>query len=304
MNHTPLVSIVILNYNGKDLLKECLDSVRGLNYRNFEAIVVDNSSTDGSTDMVRSRYPWATVLVTPRMRIAQAGNRGLKVAKGEIIVPMFNNDMTVEKYWLDHLVTALGESEVGIVDSKVYSYGSNVISTAGNMIRWNFGWTISAGSEELDLGQYDTPREVDYAEVMVIRRDVVESIGGFDEKYFFYWSDIDFCVRAKRAGYKTLYVPGAVVWHRDAATIGGNSPRRHYSYFRDSLRFLVKNSSAQCVLYRLFSWFLFTLGIIMLGVHPFMRKSDLAILQLRAFGWNLLNLKDTMRSRGIIRLPV
>lgn len=299
---TPLVSIIILNYNGKSLLRECLDSVKGLNYRNFETIVVDNSSTDGSAEMVRADYSWVILLVTPRIRIAQACNRGLRLAKGQVIAPLLNNDMTVDRYWLDHLVQALGQSEVGVVDSKVYFYGTKVINTAGNVIKWNIGRTKSAGAGYLDRGQYDSPREVDYAEVTVIRRDLWERIGGFDEGYFFYWSDIDYCVRARKAGYKTMYIPKAVVWHHEAATIGENSAKRHYSFTRDGLRFLVKHSPAPAIVFRLFCGALVTLS--MIAEHLLSKRIDLVIVQIRAFSWTLLNLEDTMRVRGRIRLAV
>jgi GT2 family glycosyltransferase len=298
----PLVSIVVLNYNGKDLLRECLESIRRLHYRNFETIVVDNSSTDGSAEMIRTEYSWTTLLITPPIRIAQASNSGLRLAKGQVIVPLLNNDMTVDEHWLDHLVEALRQPEVGIVDSKVYCYGTNMIKTAGNAIKWNTGDVKGTGFGHLDRGQYDAPREVDYAEVTVVRRDVVERIGRFDEEYLFYWSDIDYCVRAKKAGYKTMYVPTAVVWHREAATIGENSPRRYYSYTRDSLRFLIKHSPASLIGFR---WLCASLATMRkIALHLFAGRIDLVILQVRAFTWNLTNMKETMRMRGRVRLPV
>jgi hypothetical protein len=292
----PLVSIVILNYNGRELLKKCLDSVNGLNYRNFEVIVVDMTSTDGSADTVRKQYPSVILLEIERTGIYAASNLGIKVAKGTVLVPLLNNDMTVDRYWLDHLVSALRQKEIGIVDSKVYSYGTNRISTAGNMINWNHCWTIGIGSGELDRGQYGFKREVDVAELIVVRRDVVEKIGGFDEEYLFYYGDVDYCVRAREAGYKTMYIPRAVVWHRESSTIGYGSPRQVYALERDGLRFLITHSPASLMLFRFYYRTLSSLKAL-LG-NLLRKRINVVRAQIGAILWNLLNLKKTMRSRA------
>ena len=296
----PLVSIVVPNFNGRQLLKECLDSIKNLHYENYEVIVVDNSSTDGSADMVRMHYPWAVLLVTERIKMAQACNKGLALAKGDIIVTMLNNDMTVDKNWLDQQVMILARGEVGIVGGKIYDYGSDIIQTAGGMVNWKSGWSIRIGHGERDKGQYDLLREVDYVDVPTVRRDVVNRIGAIDEEYSFYYTDVDYCVRAKKAGYRVIYAPSAKMWHRSSATVGANSLRQYCSYQKDSMRFLMKNSSSSLVLYHLFRRTIATLIELSFSMS---RKRPIEMrMQIAAMIWNLIRLPQTMRSRG--KLPL
>jgi GT2 family glycosyltransferase len=300
LGSTPLVSLIIPNYNGKTLLKECLDSVQRLSYQKLETIVLDAGSTDGSADMIRTQYPFATLLETRTNRIYAACNLGMKAARGDVIVPLLNNDMTVDEHWLDHLVEALRQPEVGIVDSKVYCYGTNIISATGNMIDWNSAWTNSVGSGETDCGQYESGREIDVAELIVVRRDVAEEIGGFDEEYFFYYGDVDYCVRAKQAGYKIMYVPRALVWHRESATLGQGTPRQFYALERDGLRFLLKHSPAGLIIFRFYYRTLCNLKS--LASNILIRRMDLVRAQVTGYLWNLFNMKQTMRSRAEIKL--
>jgi GT2 family glycosyltransferase len=291
----PLVSIIIPNFNGKDLLRECLDSIKELNYKNLEVIVVDNSSTDGSIEMVKSNYPWTKLLVTKRISMAQACNRGLASARGDIIVPMLNNDLIVERCWLDQQVLALRQKEVGAVGGKVYRYGTSVLSSAGNEIWWNVGSTESIGRNELDKGQFDSPREVDYVEFPTVRKEVNDEIGGVDEGYFHYYLDVDYCTMAREAGYKVMYIPSAVSWHHEAATLNANPLRRFYATERDSLRFLLKHSPSSLILLRLSRWALDRL--LLLAGNIIRRRMDLVILQTKAYTWNIRNLAATRRSR-------
>ena len=293
----PLVSIVVPNFNGKRLLKECLDSIENLRYRNYEVIVVDNSSTDGSIEMVKKNYPRVRLLVTERMSMACACNRGLALARGEVIVPMLNNDLIVERYWLDHLVGALQQKEVGVVGGKIYRCETTVLNSAGNMIYWSIADTQGIGRGELDVGQFDTPRDVDYVEFPTVRKDVNCRIGPIDEGYFHYFLDVDYCTTAKEMGYKVMYIPGAVAWHHEAATIGFNTLRYFYSQQRDSLRFLLKHSPASMVFYRFWRW---SFHMLVLSARNLARRRiDLVMLQLKAFTWNILRLNATRRSRRV-----
>ena len=156
----PLVSIIIPNFNAKEMLRECLNSIQSQRYKNHETIVVDNGSIDGSPELVRKEYPRVILIQAERIGIGQASfgracNRGIRAAKGDIIVTMLNNDMTVDEGWLEHLVAALELNGVGVVGGKIYNYGSTVIQDAGNWIDWNVGACHQIGYGQNDIGQYD-----------------------------------------------------------------------------------------------------------------------------------------------------
>jgi len=298
MKGRPLVSIVIPNFNGRQILYECLLSLKNLSYSEFEVIVVDNSSADGSAEMVRNIHPWVRLLETERVGISEACNRGMRMAKGDIIVTMLNNDMTVDKYWLDHIVQALRSEEVGVVCGKIYQHGTNLIQAAGGSIDWNTGVAWQVGYGEEDKGQYDSPREVDYVDVPTLRRDVIDEIGGYDEEYYLYYVDVDYCVKAQMAGYKVLYVPGAVLWHRTSATVGAGTRRQYYYLQRNGWRFLIKYTSGLLLCYRLYRRMRYVMKRLVLNL--FRRKIDLVTLQIAAILWNLINFRRTARSRNRI----
>ena len=292
----PLVSVIIPNFNGRDLLRECLSSLGTQSYEKYEVIVVDNDSTDGSPEVVRKEFPWAILLETERSGIARACNIGLRASKGDIVVTMLNNDMTVDKDWLRHLVAALVPRGVGVVGGKIYNSGTRVIQAAGNRVDWNSGACHQIGVGQQDVGQFDNVREVDYLDVPTVRRDVLNAIGGIDEGYSFYYTDVDFCVRAREAGYKVLYVPSAVSWHPSKTTVGRATWRRYYSLQTDGMRFLIKHSPTQLVYYRICRRTIFVL--ITLARFLFKRRIDLVSIQTATFLMSLLGLRKAMNSRN------
>lgn len=298
MKAMPLASIIIPNFNGKDLLRECLRSILSQSYTNYEVIVVDDNSIDGVPEVVRKEYPWVVLIQTDRIGFAQSCNRGIEAAKGEIIVTMLNNDMTVERNWLKHLVAALSAREVGVVGGKIYNYGSTVIQDAGNWIDWNIGASHQIGYGEQDMGQFDSSRQVDFVDVPTVRREVIDRIGGIDDEYSFYYTDADFCVRAKRAGYKVVYVPAAVSWHRLSATMGRSMWRKSYLLYMDGMRFMMKYSPPKLIFYRLSRRTLFVL--IRLTRSLFKGRLDLVSIQAVTYLWSLLNFRTAMRSKRLL----
>lgn len=235
----PLVSIIISNYNGKELLKECLSSLMGLDYPNFEIIVVDSGSSDGSAEMVEENFPLVNLIRTERIGIGEAANIEISKARGEYIVFDLNNDDVVSKDWLTKLVEVLESSpQIGIVCGKRYLGNSNsILDSAGGRIVLGVTLAIGHGKED---SKYNTPNEVDYVAVPMVKRKVFEEVGLVDEEYFIYGEDVDFCLRAKKAGYKIMYVPDAVFWHRRSATIGDKTPRRLYYLSRSRIRIVRK----------------------------------------------------------------
>ena len=231
----PLVYIIILTWNGKDDTLECLRSLERQSYPIANVLVVDNASTDGTADAIRSDFPKVDLIVNSvNLRYAGGNNVGIKHAleRGAEYVLLLNNDTVVDREFLGHLVRVVeGNRRVGIVGPKIYYYNDRKrIWFAGGKIEWSMGWISHEGIREYDVGQYDTMKEVDYLTgcCMLVKREVIEAVGMLDESYHIYGEDVDWCIRASRAGYTLLYVPASKVWHKLSASTEG-----HLSWFKN-----------------------------------------------------------------------
>ncbi|MBT0653155.1 glycosyltransferase family 2 protein [Geobacter luticola] len=217
----PRVVIIILNWNGKDDTSECLESLNALTYSNYEIIVVDNGSTDGSQRYIKEKYPQVLLMETGQnLGFTGGNNRGITAAlqKNADYVLLLNNDTVVDGQFLDELVFA-GESrkDVGILNPKIYYYDEpRLLWYAGGNISLLQGLSRHFGFQEIDHGQYDTTREVNFITgcAFLIKREVIEKIGPLDDNFFCYSEDADWSLRAIKAGYKGLYVPSSRIWHK------------------------------------------------------------------------------------------
>lgn len=235
MQTYPRVFIIVLTWNGKKDTLACLDSLEHLTYPNFEIIVVDNASNDGASNEIQRKFPNAELIVnSSNLRFAGGNNVGIKRAMelGAEYVLLLNNDTVVEKDFLSKLVgAAVADQAVGIVGPKIYYYDNpKTIWYAGGKIEWWKGWVSHIGIREEDEGKYDAIMETDYITgcCLLIKREVIQQIGLLDEKYYIYGEDTDLCVRASRAGFKLLYVPASMIWHKLSVSSGG-----HLSWFKN-----------------------------------------------------------------------
>ncbi len=240
----PTVSIIIPNYNGEEVIKDCLDSVYSSDYPNFEVILVDDASKDNSFSIIRSSFPNTKILRNKRnLGFTRTVNRGIKESNGEIIV-LLNMDTVVKKPWLSELVKVLISDEgVGIVGSKILDPDGKTVQHAGGIINSN-GVSIHIGRGETDVGQYDRLREVDYVcgASMGFRKKLIEEIGYLDEGYSpLYYEDTDLAFRARRNGYKILYVPESVLVHAENSSTDGLTTKFYYFYHRSRIRFVIKS---------------------------------------------------------------
>ena len=240
MPREPLVFIVIVNWNGKSITLECLRSLSVVSYRNTRTIVVDNGSTDGSVEAIRAEFPGVVVLpMRENLRFAGGTNAGLEYALGQGADAMLllNNDTTVGKDFLSHLVDRLlSDSSAGLVAPKICYAGEpdRIWSAGGEISMWT-GTMRHRGIRETDRGQWDEGCEVDYASgcCLLARRAVVEQVGLLDTSYFMYTEDADWCLRAARQGYRTLYEPRALIWHKISVSSGG-----HLSWYKMKNKFI------------------------------------------------------------------
>jgi GT2 family glycosyltransferase len=244
----PKVGVVILNHNGKLLAERCLRSVVESPYPNKDVILVDNGSTDGSVDYLRTLFPGLLILENPKnLGIAGGRNRGFRegIHRGNDYILSLDNDARVDGRLIEELVeVAESDPRIGVVGPKTYSDGgSGTIQCTGGSITYTQNVCAQRGLGETDRGQYDKIEDVDYFPGFgfMARREVFERLKLLDEAFYGYGhEDTDFCLRAAQLGYRVVYVPKAVMWHRGSATIGGYSPRKKYLEAVNSVYFVRK----------------------------------------------------------------
>ncbi|MFH1470441.1 MAG: glycosyltransferase family 2 protein, partial [Candidatus Micrarchaeota archaeon] len=212
----PNASIIILNYNGKHYLEDCLGSIAKLPKEpSFETILVDNASTDGSVEFVKKRFPWAR-LVQSKENLGFAGgnNLGAKEAKGEFLV-FLNYDTIVEKGWLAPLLAAFKEPKVAAAQSKVlFENDRSRINTLGTDTHIT-GLTVCKHIFKEDKGFEKTEEVSGFSGCSVmVPKKIFKELGGFDHDFFLYLEDTDIGWRARLAGYKILAVPASRVYHK------------------------------------------------------------------------------------------
>jgi GT2 family glycosyltransferase len=231
----PLVYIIVLTWNGKKDTLECLSSLKQLVYPNYRVLVVDNASVDGSTEQVKSQFPDVELIVNKdNFRFAGGNNVGIEYAlsKNADYILLLNNDTIVDPNFITELVTtAESDSQIGIVGPKMYYYTDpKRIWYAGGKIEWWKGWISHIGIREIDNEQYCQTKETDFISgcCVLVKREVVETIGILDTAYYIYGEDVDWCIRAFRAGYRLMFEPRAKIWHKLSVSTGG-----HLSWFKN-----------------------------------------------------------------------
>jgi len=220
----PLVSLIIPNWNGAHHLPTCLESLRRQTHPHVEVIVADNGSTDDSLELLSRDYPEVEVLALGENRgFAGACNAGMRVAQGEFIV-LLNNDTEADPHWLQEIVAAFQRHpEAGIVASKMLLFDQrDTFHTAGDFYRVD-GIPGNRGVWQQDVGQYDQEEYVFSAcgGSAAYRKTMLDQVGLLDEGFFFSCEDVDLAWRAQLAGWRCVYAPRAVVYHKLSATGGG-----------------------------------------------------------------------------------
>ena len=243
MKIEPLVSIIILNLNKKEILKDCLETLKEQSYKNFEIILVDNGSTDDSVSFVKENFPEVKIIANKRnLGFAAGNNQGLKIAGGKYIVTL-NNDTQVEKSWLKNLVvTSETDEKIGMCASKILSIKNpEQIDSVGINICID-GMTRGRGRLEINDGQYEKTEEVllPSACAALYKREMLDEIGFFDEDFFAYCEDSDLGLRGRFAGWKAFLAPEAVVYHYYSLTSKKYSSLKAFLVERNHVLLAVK----------------------------------------------------------------
>ncbi len=234
-NELPLVYSIILNCGlnpdgrARNLLLATLDSVKQLSYPRNQIIVVDNGSVDGSQGAVRAQHRDVVLIENGRnLGYTEGSNVGLRYVLEQDVdwALLLNNDIAVDPGMLSEMMTvALSDERIGIVGPKIYYYDEPTrIWYAGGKISYFTGIISHRGIREADHGQYNVVEDTDYVTgcALLIKRKVLDSVGLLDPIYSpMYSEDADYSLRAKRAGFRVVYVPQAKVWHKVSASTGG-----------------------------------------------------------------------------------
>lgn len=245
----PSVVFVVVNWNQRQLTLDCLKSLFEQHYVNFSVVVVDNGSQDDSVSAIREAFPQVVVCENGRnLGIAAANNIGIRYAldKEADYVFLLNNDTTVDPDMLAQLVSvAESEATIGMTGpSMLYFDQPDTIWCGGNRIDWRTGGTerLLAGASFAAVAHRDCER-VDFITscAVCIKSVVFRSSGLMDERFFIYYDETDWFARAAAAGWETVYVPQARMWHKVSATMGTSSPTTDYYMVRNSFLFLAKN---------------------------------------------------------------
>ena len=215
-----MISIIIPNFNGKEHLKTCFDSIKNQTYKNYEIIFTDNNSTDESVKFTEDNYPEINLIkLDHNTGFARAVNEGIKNSKGEYVL-LLNNDTECDKFFLEEMLSGFKSETTGSVACKMLNYSDRTkIDDAGDFIKF-WGSPYARGHSETDLGQYDNEEYIfgACAGAAIYKREVFDKVGLFDEDFFAYYEDVDFSFRMQLEGYKCFYNPKAVCYHKRGAT--------------------------------------------------------------------------------------
>jgi GT2 family glycosyltransferase len=244
----PSVTSVILNWNNAVDTIECLESVSRMSYSNCRTLVVDNASTDQSVAQIRAAWPNVEVLELGRnLGYAEGNNAGIRHALKDSPKYIFilNNDTLVSSDVVTRLVQVMeGDSRIGMAGPKIYCTDpADRVFAEGSFVLWNRGSIEHRGMFQGDTPSHAVVEPVDFLVGcgILVRRDLIERIGLLDANYYLNYEDVEWAVRARRAGFYVLYVPTAVMWHKVSATLGRGSAANTYYMTRNALAFFWRN---------------------------------------------------------------
>jgi len=261
----PKVFIIVLHYGNPDDTKKCLKSLENLDYDNFKVVVVDNGTGDKlKIENCKLKIVW--LFNQTNLGFAGGNNIGIKQAieKAADYVLLLNNDTVVDRNFLKKLVE-VGESDkkAGILGPIIYEYQSDKIHFAGGKINWLY----TKGIHNQNLESRIKNLECDYITgcCLLIKRRVIDKIGLMPEEYFLYLEDVDWCLKARKVGYKCVLVPSAKIWHKVSASAKAESFSYIYYHYRNGL--LLAKRHAPLVI-KILAYFISFLGYIKQLIKP------------------------------------
>lgn len=251
MPRSPLIAVVILNWNGKKWLEQFLPSVTASTYHNYEVIIADNASTDDSRAFLQQYYPKLRIIrLSQNFGFTKGYNEALKMVEADYYV-LLNSDVEVQAGWLEPMLALLeNDPSIAACQPKVLSFhDKKMFEYAGAAGGWmdKYGYPFARGRVfdtcEEDHGQYDDAQPIFWATgaALFIRARIFHDMKGFDEYFFAHQEEIDLCWRIQLAGYKIYSCPAAVVYHVGGGTLHKENPRKTFLNFRNNKIMLSKN---------------------------------------------------------------
>lgn len=304
----PKISIVILNWNGKKHLKKCLLSIKKVSYFPFEAIVVDNSSSDGSAEMVKKEFP-QVVLVLNKKNLGYSGgnNVGIKKSTGSYVF-ILNNDTEVTEDFLDPLVAVMEkDATIGCVQPKLLYASDHMLLNAVGSYFTSTGFLYHYGyRKKSNPKQYNLPLTIYSAKGagMLLRKSALEKVGLFDEDFFIFFEETDLCHRLWLAGYKIVYIPSSIIYHHEAVDTSKQMKdyTRNYLSFRNRICSFIKNLEGISMI-KIFI-VLFLIYFFLLMFYIINLKWYLVKAVIMGIVWNISNLKITLKKRKVIQKSI
>lgn len=288
MTSAPLVSVIVVNYNGKKYLKNCFDSLANVNYPDFELVLVDNGSSDNSVEFIRQNYPKVKIIeLKENLGLAVASNRGAQIAKGEYLF-FLNNDTIVDKNILSELVKAAqADQKIAVCACDVFTYDG----------KSRIGEKIGVSVDRFGYPCYNRGPLFYPDAAIFIRKKVFEEIGRFDSRLFLYGEDRDLCWRVWLQGYRIAPVETAKFLHDSACTLEGEKNYKTNTWKRELgerslIRSMLKNYSLSTLAYILPQYILLSslelMALIFSGQYKVVKEA-----YFKAYIWNIKNFKDT-----------
>lgn len=300
----PEVSVIIPNWNGKSLIKNCLDSLKKQSYKNFETLVIDNGSTDGSVELIKKNYPYVNLVeLDDNTGFAPAVNLGIKICTGSYMM-LINNDTILDKDCIKFLVkSAKKYKDVGMVAAKILQMDNpKLIDSAGDYID-AVGHANNVGYGEMDGKNFKKEKSVFLVSGggCLIKREVFESVGFFDPEYFAYMEDVDFSFRAQLKGFKGWLQPKAVIYHKHKATSSKFPAFTEYLQYRNMTMTIIKNFP-KSLFYVDLNW----LKIILVNINTmrFLAGEGYFIEAVKAQWFILANLLKLLKKRREIQSDI
>lgn len=295
----PLVSILVLNHNQTEITGEFLDSARSLTYPNYEILICDMGSIKDPTAQIATRNYPNTKVLRSEVNLGCAGGRNwaVKQARGAYLF-LVDNDTKLTPDLLQVLLAPFEQDpSIAVTCPKIrFFHNPDIIQYAGfNPINPFTGRNSAVGSNELDDGQHDVPGYTfsSHGCASMIRKEVFNEVGYFPEKFFFYYEEMDWSARLKKAGYKVFYQPLGLIFHRQSMTLGLKSPQKLYFLTRNRILYMRRNTTR-------FQFFVFScfFAVVSLpkGFFTYLLRGQHRHLShfLRGIFWNLTTSKHSV----------
>lgn len=301
---SPAVGVVVLTYEGRELVERCLESVLRSTYPSFRVVVVDNGSQDGTPEFVARQFPSVQLVrYHENLGFSSAYNEAIREANEPYVVLLNQDAEVATPDWIERLVeVAEAWQDCAVVACKIlFREAPHRVNSLGAMAYW---WTTAV---DIGLGEEDRGRSPEGFEpfsgsggAMLVRRDLFLRVGGFDETFFMYCEDFDLSWRLRLAGYRVLIAPEAVVLHDFSAGLGRLSPKKVYLVHRNFTRAMLKNYGKVSLLRGLPQQLLYT-AVKASGLLLARGGGALFWAPWRALAWNARVLRDTLHHRREIQ---